>query len=404
MGQFFQQVCCVWRGVCVRFACVVQVRWRCDHYTRDGSHSEGVSKFGHRPTPRRVWQAVFSVEAGNWIPTLSDSDTRGLMIERVAVAQRAMLAPTIRASGGPSDRSVLRFMQLRDVVSSFAVFFRFFWFGLHLHSSCCVFMLYRFFRVVPGALRCEHSDTHIVGTWCCVLHSFDVHFWFVQHRWAGPRGRVVCQYLWFFDAMCRFVRVVQDWGRCHHHTRGRGHSSGATNCGHKPTQRRTWPTMVSVEAGNWIPADSDSDKRALMVERVAVAQRALLAPTIRSSGGPSDRCVLRFMQLRDVVSSFGVVFRYFFGFGVHLHSSCCVLRCIVSFASCSERCDVNIRTHISWALDVVFIIRSMWIFGLFNIGGLEPGVSYLLIFVVSRRDVSFCSCCSELEKMSSTFT
>ena len=50
-----------------------------------------------------------------------------------------------------------------------------------------------------------------------------------------------------------------------------------------------------------------------MIERVAVAQRAMLAPTIRSSAGPSDRFVLRFMQLRDVVSSFAVVFRFFCG-------------------------------------------------------------------------------------------
>ena len=81
-----------------------------------------------------------------------------------------------------------------------------------------------------------------------------------------------------------------------------------------------------------------------MVERVELAQRAMLAPTSRSSGGPSDRFVLRFMQLRDVVSSFAVVFRFFL-VGVHLHSSCCVFRCIVQFVSCSERCDVDIRTH-----------------------------------------------------------
>ena len=43
------------------------------------------------------------------------------------MAHRAMLAPTSRSSGGPSDRFVLRFMQLRDVVSSFAVVFRFLW-------------------------------------------------------------------------------------------------------------------------------------------------------------------------------------------------------------------------------------------------------------------------------------
>ena len=48
--------------------------------------------------------------------------------------------------------------------------------------------------------------------------------------------------------------------------------------------------------------------------------------------------------------------------------------------------------HILQALDVVFFIRSMFILGLFNIGGLEPGVSCLLIFGVSRRDVPFCSC------------
>ena len=43
--------------------------------------------------------------------------------------------------------------------------------------------------------------------------------------------------------------------------------------------------------------------------------------------------------------------------------------------------------HIWQALDVVFFIRSMFIFGLFNIGGLDPGVSCLLILVVSRGDM-----------------
>ena len=121
-----------------------------------------------------------------------------------------------------------------------------------------------------------------------------------------------------------------------------------------------------------------------MVERVAVSQRAMLAPTSRSSGGPSDRFVLCFMQLRDVVSSFGVVFRLFFWL-VSIYT----VRVAFSVVSCNlcRARSVAMWTfgHILQALDVVFFIRSMFILGLFNIGGLEPGVSCLLIFGFSAR-------------------
>ena len=130
--------------------------------------------------------------------------------------------------------------------------------------------------------------------------------------------------------MCRFVRVVQNWRRCHQHSRSRSHNIGATKFGHKPSQRRAWPAMGSVEEGNWIPTDSDSDKSGLMVrsERGRPGRHVMICNVVDANifGQcwlpakrvkilfPCDRCVCFFvgigraLRIQRKVSLFGVVF------------------------------------------------------------------------------------------------
>ena len=82
----------------------------------------------------------------------------------------------------------------------------------------------------------------------------------------------------------------------------------------------------------------------------------------------------------------------FFVVGVHLHSSFCVERFIVSFASSSVRCDLNIRSNNSTPFDVVFFMFPTLVVGVRNIGCFESWVIFSTSLLCLTQCVRFVCC------------